>query len=201
MVIAGLTGGIATGKSTVAETMATSGAFIIDADRIARGVVRKGMPSWKEIIDHFGREILAKDGAINRVYLGKIVFNSPDRLNALNTIVHPRVFEQMNREMEDIKFKTPDAITILDVPLLIESGLHKLIPNIIVVYIPEHRQLNRLIARDHLSKKDAMARIRAQMPIDQKKTFAKFIIDNSSTIEQTRERTIEILKELKKQGE
>jgi len=197
MVIAGLTGGIATGKSTVANIMAEAGAHVIDADRIAKDVVKKGLPAWKEITEYFGKEILGSDGEIDRERLGDVVFGSKDKLEVLNKIVHPRVFEEMAREMEEVKQRAPDSIVILDIPLLIETGLHKLLSNVILVYAPERIQLARLMARDNIPKEAALKRIRSQMPIEQKKAFANYIIDNSSEIEHTRIMTLEVLERLK----
>lgn len=197
MVIAGLTGGIATGKSTVANIMAEAGAHVIDADRIAKDVVKKGLPAWKEITEYFGKEILGSDGEIDRERLGDVVFGSKDKLEVLNKIVHPRVFEEMAREMDEVKQRAPDSIVILDIPLLIETGLHKLLSNVILVYAPERIQLARLMARDNIPKEAALKRIRSQMPIEQKKAFANYIIDNSSEIEHTRIMTLEVLERLK----
>ena len=197
MVIAGLTGGIATGKSTVANIMAEAGAHVIDADRIAKDVVKKGLPAWKEITEYFGKEILGSDGEIDRERLGDVVFGSKDKLEVLNKIVHPRVFEEMAREMDEVKQRAPDSIVILDIPLLIETGLHKLLSNVILVYAPERIQLARLMARDNIPKEAALKRIRSQMPIEQKKAFANHIIDNSSEIEHTRIMTLEVLERLK----
>ena len=199
MVIAGLTGGIATGKSTVASIFRKAGAIVIDADEIARDVVRKGLPAWKEIVDHFGKQVLCPKGEIDRKVLGDIIFNNAAEKEVLNNIVHPKVFEELDRRMSTIKKHTPDAIVILDIPLLIEAGLHKILPDVIVVYTPEDIQLKRLINRDHLSKEDAMARINSQMSIEKKRGVATIIIDNSSNIEKTRVKTLKVLNDLKKQ--
>ncbi|MEA3223557.1 MAG: dephospho-CoA kinase [Thermodesulfobacteriota bacterium] len=199
MVIAGLTGGIATGKSTVASILRKAGAVVIDADEIARDVVRKGLPAWKEIVEHFGKQVLCPEGEIDRKVLGDIIFNNAAEKEVLNNIVHPKVFEEMNKEMDEIKKHTPDAVVILDIPLLIESDLHKILPDVIVVYAPKDIQLERLIKRDHLSKKDAMARINSQMSIEEKRGVATIIIDNSSNIEKTRVKTLKVLNDLKRQ--
>lgn len=199
MVIAGLTGGIATGKSTVASILRKAGAVVIDADEIARDVVRKGLPAWKEIVEHFGKQVLCPEGEIDRKVLGDIIFNNAAEKEVLNNIVHPKVFEEMNKEMDEIKKHTPDAVVILDIPLLIESDLHKILPDVIVAYAPKDIQLERLIKRDHLSKKDAMARINSQMSIEEKRGVATIIIDNSSNIEKTRVKTLKVLNDLKRQ--
>ena len=184
-IVAGLTGGIASGKSTVAKMLAASGARIVDADRIAREVVRPGRAAWQEIVRHFGRVILLPDGQIDRSALGNIIFNEPKSQRALNAIVHPRVLERMQRAVRQLAAEHPDAPVIVDVPLLIESGWHASLPIIILVYVPEALQQTRLMKRDGLSAADAMARIRSQMPIETKRHHADFIIDNSGTLAAT----------------
>ncbi len=200
MVIAGLTGGIATGKSTVASILRKAGAVVIDADEIARNMVRKGLPAWKEIVEHFGKQVLSSEGEIDRKALGDIIFNNAAEKEVLNNIVHPKVFEELGRRMSTIKKHTPDATVILDIPLLIEAGLHKILPDVIVVYTPQDIQLERLTKRDHLSREDAMARINSQMSIEKKREIANIIIDNSSNIEKTRVKTLKVLNDLKKQN-
>lgn len=200
MVIAGLTGGIATGKSTVASILRKAGAVVIDADEIARNMVRKGLPAWKEIVEHFGKQVLSSEGEIDRKALGDIIFNNAAEKEVLNNIVHPKVFEELDRRMSTIKKHTPDATVILDIPLLIEAGLHKILPDVIVVYTPQDIQLERLTKRDHLSREDAMARINSQMSIEKKREIANIIIDNSSNIEKTRVKTLKVLNDLKKQN-
>lgn len=197
MVVAGLTGGIATGKSTVAKIFEDAGAIIIDADKIARDAVEKGRPAYHEIVKQFGREVLLPDGEINRGYLADIIFNDSDKKQALNRIVHPFVLQAMAEKLEQLEKDRPDAVVILDVPLLIESGMHKDMSDVIVVYAPEHVQIQRLMARNDISETDALSRIRSQMPIEEKKNLASVLIDNSDTKERTRERTLEVYKYLR----
>ena len=189
MVVAGLTGGIATGKSTVSAIFKTCGAVIVDADVIAREVVQKGRKAWSEIIDTFGSRILLPDGSINRPALGDIIFHDPVRQQILNHIVHPEVMAETNKRLVEINHDSPDAVVILDVPLLFESGMDKGLSEIIVVYIPEPLQLQRLMHRNALSKDQALARIRSQMPVEEKKHRATRIIDNSGSIDITRKAT------------
>lgn len=197
MIVAGLTGGIASGKSTVSAFFEDAGAFIIDADRIAHEVVQKGLPAHDEIIQHFGRKLLLPSGELNRILLGNIIFNDPDKKMILNSIVHPRVIRRTDEDLKQIEQYHPDAVVILDVPLLFESGMHKITPEVIVVYVPERIQLERLMQRNHFSREDALARIRAQMPIEEKKNLATFVVDNSGTIEDTQEQTLSIYRILK----
>ncbi len=197
MVVVGLTGGIATGKSTVAKIFEHAGAIIIDADKIARDAVEKGRPAYHEIVKQFGREVLLPDGEINRGYLADIIFNDSDKKQALNRIVHPFVLQAMAEKLEQLEKDKPDAVVILDVPLLIETGMHKDMSDLIVVYAPEHIQIQRLMARNNISETDALSRIRSQMPIEKKKNLASILIDNSDTKERTRKRTLEVYKYLR----
>ena len=196
MIVVGLTGGIATGKSTVAAILTDAGLIVIDADTVSHDVIKKGLPAWREIVKHFGDEVLFPDGEINRTYLGNIIFNDADKKHALNRIVHPVVSQEMSRRLDQIKRDTPDAIVVLDVPLLLESGMRKGMSEVIVVYIPEHLQIKRLMARDNLSEADALSRIRSQMPIEEKKKLAGIVIDNSFSLEKTKKRTLEVYRYL-----
>lgn len=194
--IAGLTGGIASGKSTVAAMLAEAGARIVDADRIAHQVVLKGEPAWQDIVDHFGSGILARDGQIDREALGAIVFNDTEAKKALNGIVHPRVFETMAQEIQFLAEAHPGDLIIMDVPLLIESGLHASLPIVILVYVPETMQQERLMRRDGLNAADAAARIRAQMPIDAKRAHAHYIVDNTGDLDATRRQVLDIYRKI-----
>jgi dephospho-CoA kinase len=198
MIIAGLTGGIATGKSTVSAILKECGAIIIDADLIAHAVVKKGLEAYERIAAHFGTQILLPDGEINRPRLGNIVFNHPDEKEMLNQIVHPFVFEEMERQIREFERKNPASVVISDIPLLIESGMHKNFSEIILVYIPEYLQIQRLMIRDDLCATQANTRIRAQMPIEEKKRFATMIIDNSDSLENTRNQTIAVYQQLRR---
>lgn len=179
MLIVGLTGGIATGKSTVSAMLKGCGAAIVDADRIARQVVAPGLPGWKGVVEAFGREILLADGSIDRVALGRIVFNDSMARKRIDEIVHPFVFEAMARELAEIETSGPEAIAVLDVPLLIESGMHRNLADVLLVYAPEAIQKRRLMDRDRLSEEEALCRIRSQMPIEEKRRHATIVIDNS----------------------
>lgn len=196
MILAGLTGGIASGKTTVSRILKQAGANIVDADAIAHTVVRKGLPAWEKIVAHFGKKILLPNGEINRPCLADIVFNSPDQKEILNRIVHPFVFEETDRQIREIRRENPLSVIIQDIPLLIESGMHRNLSEIILVYTPEHLQLQRLMSRNGFSENEAMLRIRSQMPIEDKKRFATMIVDNSRDMEDTRQQTLDVYKKL-----
>lgn len=196
MIVAGLTGGIATGKSTVASIFLEAGARLIDADRIARDVVRKDSAAYREIVDHFGAGILLGDGEIDRKRLAAIIFDDPKEQRALENIIHPRVKQAVGRRLQRIRQQAPEALVVLDIPLLFEAGMQRGLDEVIVVYVPEQLQLERLRARDGLNEAEALVRIRAQMPIELKKARATQVIDNSGSREHTREQALEIYRRL-----
>lgn len=203
MIIAGLTGGIATGKSTVSSFLREAGAVIIDADILAKEAVLKNSPAWHEIVKVFGKEVLLPDGEINRTYLGDIIFKDHKKKEILNKIVHPYVSKKMFEMVEGTRQTFPDSVVILDIPLLIEAGMHKRLGEVILVYTPESIQIKRLVERDSISETDAMYKIRSQMPIEEKKQHATIVIDNSGSLEATRQKAIEVfnyLKEKKSDG-
>jgi dephospho-CoA kinase len=186
MLIAGLTGSIATGKSTVSAILKDLGAFIVDADLAAREVVLPGMPAWEEIVRIFGRDILQETGEIHRERLGDLVFNDAKMRAMLEAVVHPEVMRVMDEQISTIRAGSSDAVVILDVPLLIETGMHRGVSEVIVVYCPEDQQMRRLMVRDGIGREEALARIRAQLSIEEKRRHASLIIDNSTTVENTR---------------
>ena len=185
MIIVGLTGGIASGKTTVAGMFRSQGALIVDADSIARQVVAPGEPPWRAIRDLFGEPVLNADGTINRSQLGEWVFKNPGLRRELERIVHPWVRRSMNAQVKHIRQTEPRAVVILDIPLLFESRMTGGLAEIIVVYAPAALQLQRLIQRDGIGIPDARARIAAQWPIAEKCRRASIIINNSGDRSET----------------
>lgn len=185
MIIVGLTGGVASGKSTVARMLQQKGALLLDADRIAREVVLPGEAAWSEIIAWLGPAIAGPDGAIDRRRLGELVFADPEARQRLNAIVHPRVIETFVRRTGEIEDRCGDAVLIYDVPLLIESRMDRLVDLVVVVYLPEEIQLLRLQGRDNLSREAALARMRAQLSLEEKRAHADIIIDNRGSLGET----------------
>jgi dephospho-CoA kinase len=200
MIVAGLTGGIGTGKSTVAAVFAEAGAVIIDADEIARDVVAKGRPAWCRIVAHFGRDVLLPDGGIDRKKLGAIIFNDARQKAHLDRMVHPHVIAETEQRLKDIARVQPQAVVILDVPLLIEAGMDRNLEEVIVVYTPEAVQLKRLMRRDRLTAAEGLSRIRSQMPIEEKKMRATVVIDNSASPAVTRKRVLEVFADLQQRA-
>lgn len=200
MIIAGLTGGIASGKSTVSKYLSEAGAKIIDADAIAREVVKPGTPGYDAILAFFGRPILLPGGDIDRKRLGEIIFNDPEKKARLDAIVHPLVFERSAEMIARIAAETPDAVVIMDVPLLMEAGMERGLAEVIVVYVPESLQLERLMNRDGIDEQAAMARIRSQMPIEEKRKRATLVIDNSSSRSDSRRQTLAVFNRLEQRS-
>ena len=196
LIVAGLTGGIASGKSTVAAMLSEAGARIIDADRVARDVVAPGREAYQAVCAHFGEAVLQPDGHLDRARLGALVFHNPGARKDLEGIVHPFVFQQMASDLEQLAATHPGAVVILDIPLLIESGRHTRLPFIVLVHVPEALQLSRLIRRDGLTPAEARARIRSQMPIEAKRAYADVIIDNSGPPEATRRQVTVLYRQL-----
>jgi dephospho-CoA kinase len=182
---AALTGGIATGKSTVSDMFRELGAHLIDADIVARQVVEPGQPAYFEIVKHFGQEILLEDGRLDRKKLGAVIFQHQEEREHLNQMTHPRVIAAFDAEETQIHASDPDRLILVDVPLLIETGMYRSYPAIILVYAPETAQLQRLMERDRLSEEDARRRIAAQMPIDEKLSYATHVIRNAGGRDET----------------
>ncbi|KAA9031719.1 dephospho-CoA kinase [Niallia endozanthoxylica] len=192
--IIGLTGGIASGKSTVSEIIKNLDITVIDADIEARLAVGKGEEAYQKIINHFGQSILLNDGTINRAKLGEIIFNNEQERNVLNGIVHPAVRSRMAAKQEEAINKG-ESLIVKDIPLLFESKLTNTVDRILLVYVDEEIQLQRLMNRNQYTREEALARIQSQMPLKEKKELADAVIDNNGSIEQTERQLFNILKE------
>ncbi|THJ11933.1 MAG: dephospho-CoA kinase [Nitrospira sp. CG24C] len=168
MILVGLTGGVATGKSTVAKMFKRCGAVVIDADELARDVVKPGKPAWREIVALFGKTVLSQDRSLNRQALGSIVFRNQKKRRQLERIIHPRVAREQVRLTKAIARKDPKAVVIYEVPLLFEAGVDKRVDEIIVVTADRTTQIARLKKRNGLTRAEAIRRIRSQMPLVKK---------------------------------
>lgn len=182
--ILGLTGGIATGKSTVVNVFKNLGFPIVDADIIAREVVEPGNIGLAEIVSVFGTNIINSDGSLNRKKLGVLIFSDAQKRKILNKILSPFIKERILAEIESKKDKA--SLIIVDIPLLYEGGYDKFVDQVAVVYIPEKLQLLRLMKRDHLSENEALQRIQSQLSIEEKKKNADIVFDNQENIEKTK---------------
>lgn len=185
MKIIGLTGGIASGKSTVSRVLKDLGAIIIDSDDVAHEIIAPRKPAWNDIVNLFGPEVLNPDMTINRDILGEIVFNDPIKLKALNQIVHPRVAERFKDDLQEIRNMQPDAVVVMDVPLLYETHMERICDVVWVVWVDRETQKYRLMKRNNYSEEEATVRIEAQMSLDEKAHMADVIIDNSQSMEET----------------
>ncbi|MCM3702946.1 dephospho-CoA kinase [Paenibacillus macerans] len=181
----GLTGGIATGKSTVSRMLVRKGAVLIDADVIAREIMEPGHPVLAAVAERFGQAVLHPDGTLNRKKLGEIVFASPEERKALENLTHPAIRAEMRKRMAGLEAEDPRRLVVADIPLLYESGLERLYERIMVVYVPRDVQLSRLMQRDGLSREEAERRLNAQMDIELKKERADILIDNSRGLDET----------------
>ncbi|PTM58115.1 dephospho-CoA kinase [Desmospora activa] len=190
--IVGLTGGIATGKSTVSRMLKERGAAIVDADRVARQVVEPGTEGSSQIRERFGAAVFRSDGSLDRQALGRLVFADKKARLDLNRLLHPLIIRRMEAETNHLQADGFHRIIVWDVPLLIEEKMTNLVEVVIVVYIPVEEQKMRLTQRDGISIEEACSRIAAQMPIEEKKPFADALIDNSGTLAET-ERQVDAL--------
>jgi dephospho-CoA kinase len=179
MILVGLTGGVATGKSTVAKMFKQCGAIVIDADELAHEVVKPGKPAWREIVAFFGKTVLNQDRSLNRQALGSIVFRNPKKLRQLERIIHPRVAREQARLTKQAARADPTAVVIYDVPLLFEAGIDTRVDKTLVVTADRETQLARLKKRNGLSRVEAIRRIRSQMPLSKKVRLADIVIDGT----------------------
>ena len=190
--VIGLTGGIASGKSTVSNMLKEMDITVIDADVEARLAVEKGEPAHQKIIAEFGDDILLDTEEIDRVKLGSIIFHDAEKRQLLNGIVHPEVRNRMNNQVEAAKVRG-EQVMVLDIPLLFESNLTHMVEKTILVYVDRDIQLNRLMERNDLSLEDAEARISSQMPLSDKISLADAVINNNGSISETKKQVIEVL--------
>lgn len=190
--IIGLTGSIASGKSTVAKMMTDLGLPIVDADVVARVVVEPGAETLKIIAQNFGDDILLEDGHLNRAKLGDIIFHEPAKRKILNDIMHPAIRAEMLRQ-RDAFIEAGEKHIVMDIPLLFESKLQHFVERILVVSVKEEVQLRRLMERNALSKEDALARIHSQLPVSEKEKGAHAVIYNNEELEQTEAQLKKIL--------
>jgi dephospho-CoA kinase len=195
MKVLGLTGGIASGKSTVAKMFVAENIPLIDCDKIAKELLHKGTLCYDEVVDYFSKEILLTNGDINRRKLAKIVFSNPNKRNRLNEIVHPRVKDEVFKLFMKYKEERKELV-ILDVPLLYETEFHTYTDETIVVYCSYENQVERLMLRDNIDEEYAEMKIEAQMSLETKKEKADYVIDNSFSILDTKREFLRILKEL-----
>jgi len=182
--VIGLTGGIASGKSTVSAMLRDLGLNVLDADKVAREIVEPGQRAYNDIVREFGPQVVAPDGSLDRKVLGDLVFSQPELRMRLNQITHPRLWEVFDHRMKEMPPGT--RIVIWDVALLLETNMDRRVDEVWLVWVDEARQIERLMKRDSLSEAEAESRLRAQMSIGDKMKRADRLIDNRGSVEETR---------------
>jgi len=198
MLKVGLTGGIASGKSTVAEMFRARGCPVIDADRLAHSLMAPGQPAYGEIVREFGRNVLAADGSVDRGKMAAVVFADRAKLARLNQIVHPRVITACEAEFARLSQEQPDGVAIVEAALLVEAGYHRQLDKLIVTWCPPEQQLERLLAKGRLSREQAEQRLAAQMPPEEKRKHAGFVIDTSGALASVEQQVGSVLEELQR---
>ena len=197
MLTIGLTGGIAAGKDSVAQILETRGAEIIDADKIARKLLEPGQAAFDKVVSTFGRDILDFEGSIDRKILADIVFKDETKREDLNSILHPAIIDEEWNKVLAVKRRNPEAIAVINAALLIESGNYKDVDKVILVVANEALVIKRLMERDGLSREGALSRIASQMPEDEKRNYADYIIENNGSLEELRKKVRQLFKALK----
>jgi dephospho-CoA kinase len=185
MLKVGLTGGYASGKSFVAAELARLGCFLIYADELGHEVLRPGREAYEPVIHLFGPDVLSGDGTIDRKKLGQIVFGSPERLKQLTELVHPAVFRLEAELLEKAREENPHAIAVIEAAILIETGRYKVFDRLILTACSEATQIARGMARDGLSAEAVKARIDKQLPLEEKKKYADYVVNTDATKEET----------------
>lgn len=181
--IIGITGGIASGKSTASTYLLEKGYPVVDADKIAKEIVEPNKPTLQQIVEYFGQEVLLENGSLNREVLGSIVFQDEKARLALNSIMHPAIRKEMLQQANQF-LNEGNKIVFLDIPLLFESKLTSIVDQTVLIYVPKEIQLERLMRRNSYSEEEALSRISSQMPIDEKKELASVVMDNSGSTEE-----------------
>lgn len=200
MIVVGLTGGLATGKSTAARLFHRCGAVVLDADDLARRAIEPGRPAWREIVRAFGKGVLLPDRTVDRAALGRLVFADRTGLKRLNAIVHPRVAREQARLTKAAAARDAAAVVVYDVPLLFEAGVDKRMDKIIVVAADRRTQLDRLLRRNGFTRTEALRRIRAQMPLRRKIRRADYVLDGTLPAGRLRREVAAIYRQLRAQA-
>jgi dephospho-CoA kinase len=200
VMVIGLTGGIASGKSTVSAKLKELGAAIIDVDILARGVVSKGEIAYNRIVQCFGERILLPSGEINRKRLGSVVFSDKEKLELLNSITHPEIISRVLDEIRELK-AAGNKVIVVDAAILIEMGLHKYVDSVWVVVVDTETQIKRLIERDKFDYKDSENRIKSQFTNEVRRKYADVIIDNNKPIEEVGKKLEELWNNIISGGE
>ena len=198
MLIVGLTGGVASGKSVVSRVWKEGGAYLIDADRIARELVQPRTPAWKALVKAFGKEILQEDGSIHRKKLATRVFSNPVERDLLNRILHPRITREIDRRIKGIGQKDANAVVVIDAALLVETGYYREVDEVVVVISTKKQQIERLRRREQMDQEMARGIIDSQISGEERIKVADMIIRNEGSRKKTERKAKEIFEELKR---
>lgn len=198
MLKVGLTGGIASGKSTVAGMLRARGCPVIDADRLAHELIAPGQPAFDEVVREFGGDVRAAGGSVNRERLAAIVFAEPAKLARLNEIVHPRVIAASEAELARLAREQPGGVAFVEAALLVEAGYYRQLDKLVVTWCGPEQQLERLLAKGRLSREQAEQRLAAQLPSEEKRRLADYVIDTSGTLASVEEQVGRMLEELRR---
>ena len=201
MLKVGLTGGLASGKSFVGRCLAEFGAHVAQADRMGHEILEPGGEAFDEVVATFGREMLGEQGRIDRKRLGAVVFNEPEKLERLNALVHPYVFARQEVFFAEVAKKDPRGVAVVEAAIMIETGSYKNYDRLVLAACSEEEQIRRFIHREGADEKQARARLDRQMPLDDKRAYADYIIDTSGAKEETRVRTAELWEKLRQEAE
>jgi dephospho-CoA kinase len=201
MLIVALTGGIASGKSVVANVLARHGCYIHSADEAARRLMEPGRPAWEKVVARFGRKILRPDQTIDRPGLARIIFNDEEARLFLNRLIHPLVLEEKRAAIGRLTKEGRVKIFISEAALTIEAGFAGLFDKIIVVYCRSEIQIQRLMERDHVERAEASKKIQAQMPAEDKRKYADYVVDTSGTVEETVRQSEQVYEKLLKDSQ
>jgi dephospho-CoA kinase len=195
--LAGLTGGMGSGKTTVGKLFQSLGAYVLDADEICRSLVEPGKPAWRETTDLLGKGVLRDDQTLDRRKIADIVFNDPEKKKALEAILHPRVMEEEQAIYKDIAKDDPGALVIIDAALLIESENYRKVDKVVVIACDKETQLHRIMAKNTFSREDAQRRLQQQMPLEEKIKFADYVLHNDSGLSELEEKVETLFHQLK----
>lgn len=197
MLRVGLTGGLASGKSFVASALSKLGCHVIHADELGHAVLASGGEAYQQVIEEFGSGILNTDGSIDRRRLGALVFDEPERLAVLNSLVHPAVFQRQERWLAEIAEQDPEGIAVVEAAIMYETGSDTRYQKIIVAVCTEEQQIERAMKRDQLSREEVLARLRQQSPLAEKAARADYIVDTSGTKQETIRQTESVYRSLR----
>lgn len=198
MLKVGLTGGLASGKTYVGRVMAELGCHVAQADEMGHAILAADGEGFAAAVEEFGCEILGEDGEIDRKALGRLVFADPERLQTLNAIVHPHVWARQERFFAEVTANDAHAIAVIEAAIMIEAGSHTRYDKLVVAWCPQRVQIERYIKREGATEAEALQRLAQQMPLEEKRTYADFLVDTSGTHEETRQQVETLVNELRR---